>query len=1122
MKKKHESDGPGLLSRSVFKILRVMKLMMVLICFIGLLSSFGKSYSQNTKLSVEFKNSSIESVLNYIESSTEYSFMYDNQKIDINREVNISAKDQTIEAIINQLFNNGVNYKMIGKHIIITPKDSDLSITSQQSHSVSGKVTDSSGGSLPGVSVVVKGTTTGVITDMDGKYTLVKVPENATLQFSFVGMKSQEVKVAEKTTLNITLEELTVGLEEVVAVGYGTVKKANLTGSVSSVSTNLLNKSSVTNSANLLQGRIGGLEVIQPTGKPGNDSPTIRIRGLGSYGASSTPLVLIDGVIGSLSDIAPNDIENVTILKDAASASIYGARAANGVILLTTKNAKKGEASLEYKLDVGLQNATSIPDLIWDSGEYMEMYNSARLRSGLSPFYTQNQINDYKNATDRVKYPNFNWPKYYFKTATNYNHALDFSKATENSRFRLGLTYYNQDGILPVFKSERFTTNLNYESQILKAVKIGTTVNFYYKKTTEPQGNSDDEMVRGIYARSPLATPFLPDGSGRKSSGRAYSTEPFSTMAPIEFTNGDRKASYYSAKAQVFAVVDIMKGLQWETKGAFNYAQNFSKVHTYATPGEFYFYQKLSDQKDYIVDQSVGAPMFVGVSDGFSVSITPTIYSTLKFNTKINDHEINTMVGYEQQSNNSRVLSGKRINFPTSSLAELNAGSSVGQSLGGTVDSWALQSLFGRIAYNYQNKYLLESNIRYDGTSRVQADHRWGLFPSLSGGWRVSEENFMKSSSLKWINNLKLRGSYGLLGNQEIGLYPYQDIFNYASYSYGNSDTQGVVLSRMTDKNLKWEKTGILDFGLDVDAFNGLIGLGFDWYKKDTYDILTTLPVPASIGLSGPTTNNGALRNTGIEFELRHNNNIGELHYGINFNISGFRNKLMSIVTPTEGINEVGLPYNSFYIYEWDGIFQSQEEIDNSAKQNNHPKPGDLKIKDQNGDNIVDAKDRVSYSRYPKYNYSLDINFEWRRWNLSIFLQGVEGSHVYLSNWATFPFREGIPPKAEFRNAWTQDNHSNTIPAVHEFSYQGVYGYSSTYLFRNSSYLRLKNIYLSYSLPENILKTIKVKGMSVSVSGSNLLTITGFNDGDPEVAEGTTTTQYPQLRSINFGINIKF
>lgn len=981
---------------------------------------------------------------------------------------------------------------------------------------VSGHVRDTDGRPLEGATVSVKGKSNVVVTDREGKFSFSVADGDKLLVISLVGYKTKEVQI--EAVNNIMMEIDALGLADVVVVGYASQKKINLTGAVVSVNSKTLSASPVPNAANLLQGRLPGLEVIQPSGKPGNDDPMLRIRGLGSFGASSSPLILIDGIIGSISSVAPNDIESVTVLKDAASASIYGARAANGVIIVTTKKAKKGAASLDYHLDIGTQKATMVKDLIWNSGEYMQMYNDARLRSGLTIFFTQDQIDDYKNATDKTLFPDYNWPDHIFRNAKVINHSLSFSKATESSSFRLGLNYTDQDGIMPVFNSKRYTVNINYDNQILKAVRIGTVVNFFNRSNIEPQGNGDLDLVRAIYGRSPLAGPTLPDG--RKSSGRAYATEPFSVFAPIAFSNGDIRNTSYSVRAQAYAIVDIIKGLQWETKAAFNMDYYFRKLHAYSTPGEFYFYQPVNGE--YKVDQSVGSPVTLGITDYTNFSTTPTIYSTLKYHINLHDHEINVLAGYENQSNKYRELQGRRIQFPTPGVTELNAGSPDGQSLLGTANEWALQSYFARVTYDYKGKYLLEGNLRYDGTSRVQKDHRWGAFPSISAGWRISEENFLKNN-VSWLNNLKIRASYGLLGNQEIGLYPYQDIFGYANYSYGTSVSQGVKLSRMTDKNLQWEKTKVLDLGLDFDAFNGLFGLSFDWFRKNTYDILTTLPVPTTIGLTGAITNDGALKNTGIELELRHRNAIGKVFYDVNFQVAGFKNELVSIVTPTVGVRQVGLPYNSFYIYQWDGIFQSQDEIDHSPQQiYNNPKPGDLKIKDQNGDGKVDVNDRVSYSPFPKFNYSFNVNVSYKRFALSVFFQGVNGSHVYVADWSSFPFREGIPPKAEFRDAWTPENHSNTVPAVHEFSYAGVYGYSSTYLFRSNAYLRLKNVNLSYALPENLIRKARIKQMSVYISGSNLLTFTKFTDGDPEVREGSNVTQFPQVRILNAGVNITF
>lgn len=1104
------------------KALNIMRLT-VLLFFAGIFSVSATVYSQEARVTIHAENKRVSEIITEIKTQTNYSFWFDVKDVNVNRKISIHAQDKTLEDVLHQMFKGeNVDFKLKENHIILTKKGSPVSLNKfQQSKKITGVVKDKQGSPVIGANIVLKGTTVGTITDAEGRFSL-ETDNHTALVVSYIGFLTQEVNIANKTDFNIILSENMTDLEEIVVVGYGVQKKINLSGSVSSISTKSIDKSMVPNTANLLQGKLAGLEVLQSSAKPGQDDPAIRIRGMGSYGASSAPLVLVDGIIGSLTAVAPNDIESVTVLKDAASASIYGARAANGVILLTTKKGNSNTPSIEYKFNIGFQNPTKTLDLIWDSAEYMEMYNSARLRSGLSPIYTQEQIDQYKNATDRMQYPNFNWPEYIFKTATVQNHAISLAKSSESSKFRLGLNYSKQDGIVPEFDSQKFNLNLNYENQIHKIVKVGTTTNFFYKKSTEPQSAWEIFLVRGIYSHSPLTMPYLPDGSGRKSSGRIYESEPFSTFAPLAFSNGNAQKDTYSAQVQAFVVVDILKDLQWETRGAFNFDYFYQKAHSYSTPNEFYFYQKKAGMNDYMVDGSVGSPSIVGVSDLSTQSLLPTVFSTLKYNTQVKEHDISAMIGYEQQSNNWRYLSGGRTIFPSPDLKELDAGSPDGQTLNGSSNDWALQSFFGRVGYNYDRKYFFEGNIRYDGTSRVASAHRWGVFPSGSVAWNISEEGFLKDRTQNWLNNLKLRASYGVLGNQEIGLYPYQDIFGYANYSYGGSVDQGVLLSKMTDKNLKWESTRVIDIGLDLEIFNGLFGLNFDWYKKNTYDVLTTLPVPSSLGLIGPTTNDGELQNKGFEMEVKHRNNIGEFYYDANFQLSLNRNKLVSIVAPTKGVNEVGLPYASLYLYEWIGIFQSQEDIDKSPIQIITPKPGDLKFKDQNGDGLVNEEDRKSFCRFPDFFYSFGFNASWKRFNLSAFFQGVSGSHVYLSDWTVYPFREGIPPKTEFGDAWTPENPSNTVPAVHEYSYSPIYGYPSTYLFRNSSYLRLKNLYFSYSLPEKILNPFRCKGLTVYFSGDNLLTFTNYTDGDPDRTEGASLSAYPQVRVLNFGFNINF
>ncbi|GAB3911790.1 TonB-dependent receptor [Larkinella knui] len=995
-------------------------------------------------------------------------------------------------------------------------------VQAQQVITVSGTVSDSTGTTLPGVSILIEGPgNRGTTTNGDGKYTL-EVNSTATLVFSYIGYSPQRVSVTNRSVINVRMVPTESNLDEVVVVGYGTQKKVNLTGAVATVSGVELVKRPTPNIQNLLQGRVPGLDVVQGTGQPGRDNANISIRGLGSFGASSAPLVLIDGVIGSITNLSPDDVADVSVLKDAASAAIYGARAANGVILVTTKKGKKGQNTLEYSTSYGQSEATRLPDLVYNSAQYMELRNQAHIRVGQPAFYTQAQIDAYRNATDRTKYPNFNWMDYAFRKAPIVNHHLGFSGGSDKSTFNISFNYLNQKGVLEKNDYSRYNALFDYTSQLHKRVMVGTNVNFSYQNITEPW-QTNDGLVLIVYHSAPTFGPYLPDGSGRISN-TAYQGESVGQRSyPSVVNNGAQYTKNYNVNAQAYANVDVMKGLQWQLKGAFTYFNQDYRNHQFGVPT--YYYQP-NDKGEYVyVDNS--SPSYLGVNQQFSQSLTKTFYTTLNYDTKIGtNHGITALVGYEQQNNTSPSLSGARRNFPNNTLIELNAGSAQGQSTGGTTTEWALQSVFGRINYNFREKYLLEANARYDGTSRVSEANRWGLFSAVSAGWRVSEEDFLKNK-VSWLSNLKLRASLGTLGNQEIGNYPYQDILGLTSYPFGTSLNQAAQLNRLTDKNLQWEKTKVTDIGLDVDLFNGKLGATVDWYKKETSGILAVRQdVPASVGLGAPTTNAGAMVNKGWEVELRHQNRVGDFSYGANVLFSAYRNKVTRVLAPNRGVFEVGLPYNSIFIYEWIGIFQSQDEINASPKQPNsgNVRPGDLKIKDQDGNGTVGPEDRISINPFPNYTYSFGLNAGWKGFNLTAFFQGVQGRKLYVTGWGIEPFGQGAPPPTKYLNAWTPENHSTTVPAVYldRVSYPGVQGYPSTYFLQDASYLRLKNVYLSYTLPRKLLDRLHTRGLIVYFSADNLLTFTKYEGSDPERASGGNFAQFPQLRILTGGLNIKF
>ena len=1032
------------------------------------------------------------------------------------------------------------------KTVIVNPKDKirettdmNLPLAQQQQITVQGNVSDKDGLPLPGVNVLIKGTIQGTVTDLDGNFE-IDVPSNESiLVFSFIGYLPEEITVGDQKIIDVTLASDLMALDEVVVVGYGTVKKVNLTGSVDNVTGSVLTKRPATNSANLLQGRLTGVDVIQPTAEPGKDNPTIRIRGKGSYGGSNDPLVLIDGVSGSLDNISPNDIESVSVLKDAASASIYGARAANGVILVTTKKGKKGAPVISYSGNYSIQSPTALPENITNSAEYMEMFNKAREHGASAFSYNLDEIENYRNPPEgrEGEYPNFDPIDYWFRNATVHNHNLSVAGGSENSTYNTSFTYLNQDAMIPGYRFKRYTGLVNYATELKKWLTLGTIVNITHKDDQKPAKNGLF-MPLLIYTANPLNEPYLPDGSGGVVT-RAYTGESRQQNPAEVYLMGDLISKENNLNGQAYVDIKPFKGLTWTTKLAVNYTDRFMKMHQ--QPYDVYQLHSTSLTPGFH-PRSAGIPDILGLTDDYTKNISPMLNSVITFQTKFREnHDFGALAGYEQISYKHQQLRLRRTSTVSPALTEIDGYSPSGQEANleytrfGDYDGpeeWAMQSFFGRVNYGFKNKYLLEANIRYDGTSKVSPDYRWGLFPSVSAGWVVSEEDFLKNN-VDWLSHLKLRASYGVLGNQDVGTYLYQDNLP-INLNYAFTETrlsQGGMVDIFKDQSLRWESTSITDIGLDLNIKNGLFEASFDWFDKNTYDILAEQPIPASMGLEEPTLNDGDMRNYGIEVELSHRHHIGQLYYDAYFQISKFTNELVSIRTPDEDgstIKRVGLPYDSYNLYVWDGIFQIADTASGNypVHMNNlNPNAGDLKMKDLDGNDTINNDDRqVISGAYPDFTYSFGLNLNYKRWGLSIFFQGVQGQKSWTRWWGTNNlFNSGIPPTTKWRDAWTPENPTNDLPALFIDGYPGVASYyESTFFLQDASYLRLKNVMLSYSFPDILLDRIKFKELTLYVSGENLLTFTKFEYQDPERPSSSVFAVFPQARIINFGLNVKF
>ena len=1017
-------------------------------------------------------------------------------------------------------------------------KQDAVTIMQQQNLKVSGVVTDEAGEPLIGVSVLVKGTTLGNITDLNGRFSL-DVPEGSILEISYIGYKTQSIK-AQREPMNIVLKEDAQKLDEVVVVGFGTQKKVNLTGSVSAVTGDDISKRPVANAAILLQGQIPGLRVNQGLGQPGGEGTSFRIRGQGTFSsAGSDPLILINGVPGSMTNLDPSVIESVSVLKDAASAAIYGARAANGVILVTTKQGAVGDkVHISYHGNVGLHTPTKLYDRVTNSVEYMELANLAWKNSGTGKQYTQDQINLYRNNVGDPQYPNFDWQDYMFRTAVVQTHNLSMAGSTEKTTYNVALNFVDQPGTMRGFKYRKYNATIDLTARITNFIKVGTYANLMYGETEQPRQGQNDAFLSTL-SQAPTYMPWLPDdGTGiRRWTSSAYSFESHNKNMPaIIGDNAMKRDNNFDINAQLWLEINLAKGLTWYTKGAARLQSNKSKDWRGSTT---YNYDYHTGERSSELDKGG-----LGLSVGDGRRFYTNLYSYLKYDLSLvdNAHNFSLMVGYNQESEKYETLNAYRKDFAFD-LPVLNAGGTADWSNSGGEEEWAIQSLFGRFNYDFKERYLFEANMRYDGTSRISDENRWGVFPSFSVAWRATEEEFIKNLNLNWLNNFKLRGSWGQLGNQNIGLYPYQAMISGVDDYPFTKTSDGVIIgyqqTAYANRNIKWETTTITDIGFDLQVFDGL-SVTFDWYKKTTDDILRSSQVSSLLGLSAPTVNNGSVENKGIEVALNYANMVkGGTFRGFRYNAGVYfdrsRNKLTEFGAEEIGsysIKREGLPYDEYYMLECIGVFADQAEINASPKQfNDNTQPGDLKYKDISGpdgkpDGVIDNYDRRTFSgRFPGFEYGINASATWKGFDLSLIGQGVADKKYYTTDWGVQPFMQGSSPNKDYiKHMWTEEN---PYGAKHPKLYwQDMGGGKNTrpnsYYLKDASFFRLKNLTLGYTLPRVWTEKANISKVRIYFSGDNLLTLTPYKGLDPERNGDGRDAIYPQNRIYSFGLNVEF
>lgn len=997
--------------------------------------------------------------------------------------------------------------------------------TTQQAGICKGLVKDATGESVIGASVVVKGTTNGTITDFDGNFSLDGIKKGDVIVISYVGYQTQEIKW-NGSPLNVILKEDSKTLSEVVVVGYGTQKKANLSGSVAMVDSKELENRPIQNVSSGLQGLMPGVAITGTNGAPGQDAGKIRVRGIGTLNEAG-PYILVDGIeTGTLSAVDPNDIESISVLKDAASAAIYGSKAANGVVLITTKRGKTGQTKISYSGYLSFQNATNMIERM-GSYEYASLLNQALEAEGMSKRFNDTELQKFKDGNDPL-YPDTDWYDLAYKTGVQHRHNVNINGGSENVKYMASLGYLNQTGILPNAGREQFNARTNLDMKINKRLSARMNLSFikndYSDASSAYYGGSSDQIIRQLNLIAPWIVARYDDGTwGTISDG-----------SPIAWLDSGMKVNRDNYNFSGMAAVDyeIFDGLKLTLQGAYvNNLQNYNYFQKYI---------KYNENKESDPSQ---------LDERFYKWDRTNYDALLNYNKNFGKHNIKGLLGWHTEKYNYKYQKAVRKKFPNNELTDMNAGDASTQSNEGYTAELSMISWFARINYDFAGKYLLEANIRADASSRFAEGHRWGYFPSFSGAWRISEEAFMESAKDSWLSGLKIRASWGQLGNQDAlsgsnnDYYPALNTYNLDSkYAFGGSLNSGYYQRKYRLETISWEKASTWGVGVDFTLFNKLNG-SLDYYNRKTTGIIMDVTVPKEFALDAYKDNVGSMRNSGIEINLSYNTKIGQVDFGIAGNFSYNKNEILDLgggdpnkyLDATDGYsqrNKVGEAMNSYYIYRADGFFNSQEEADAYTAKYGNPfgktfKAGDLRYVDTNKDGKLTADDReYCGSSDPKIIYGFNINAGWKGIDLSLMFNGAAGVKRLFDGYEVYGNFSGdaAHPATIWRDAWTPDNHDASMPRIFydTNSASSSRSVQSDFWLQDTSYLRLKNLQLGYTLPKGWLNSVGVENIRIYYSVENLLTFDKMKINiDPE-STSQRLSSYPLLRTHAFGVNVTF
>lgn len=1100
--------------KQIFRIMRISTFLLMVCVFC---SYAGNAHSQNAKVSIRMNNVKLDKILNEIENQTDYLFIYNNQ-VDINKITSVKVKNEAVAQVLDRILSGtGINYELEGTHIILTTEAIKDLHAQQQAKTVTGTVTDVSGEPIIGANIRIKGTTTGTITDIDGNFSIKAEPQSV-IEVSYIGYLTQETVINNQKSIRFLLKEDTKTLDEVVVIGYGVQKKADLTGSVANINTEKLNTQSNANIGQALQGKIAGVDIVSQGGAPGSGT-RIMVRGIGTLNNAS-PLYIVDGMyMNSIDHINPNDIASIDVLKDASSAAIYGSRAANGVIIVTTKEGSntEGKPIIDLSVNLGISTASKFLDML-DAKGWAEVTTIARQAIGKPAL---------DMATDLANKPDNDWQDIMFRPALMQNYNLSVKGGGKYSTYYTGLGYFNQDGIVKGTNYQQYNiqSKNDYKRGIFSA---GTNLIISFSHDKPLHQELRGGMIGTILQSVPTLEKY--DDTREGGYGGTYGdvVNIPHPLAIIDDNIMDRYNENVKIFANLYAQIELFKGLKYKL----NLTPDFS----------FERYKNYLNKYDF----GLATNSITQLTERQRRRRNILVENLLTFDRTFGEHKISALAGYTYQDSRFRHIQAYGEGLPQG-LEEIDAATTNRSNEG---NSWrsVLTSILGRVFYSYQNKYLFTATIRRDGSSKFGKNNRYGYFPSFSLGWNVAEEKFMEN--VHWLDQLKLRGGYGVLGNQEIDNYQYSStITTGINYPDGNGGLlQGAFPKNFANPDIKWEETAMTNVGIDFMAFNNRLSLTADYYVKNTKDILLTVPIPISSGgANDPIRNAGKIRNNGFEFNLGWMDQPNpDISYGINLIGSFNKNKVIAMGSESGSIKggstnqnittsetKAGYPIGGYWLISTAGYFNSQEEVDAYAKDGKKiqpaAEPGDIKFVDANNDGVINDDDRVFQgSPFPDFTFALNGNMRYKNFDLSIGLQGVLGNKIYNATRQTLEdVTKGSNFLASCLDYWTPENKNASHPRLTwDDPNRNTRAESDRYL-ENGSYLRLRSVQLGYTFPQTWFKGA-IQHARVYINAENLFTITSYSGYSPDVNadnanyRGFDNFIYPTNRTFMLGLNVTF